>query len=84
MMANFMDQHVTHQAEQILTRFDPFQQDGFAEQQNAVRFFRHHGAAFFGQRYAKIKPGQFIRVFDAEFAEHFLLRDVIHQDCDAV
>ncbi len=31
MMADFVDQHVSHQAEQVFSGFDPFQQDGFAK-----------------------------------------------------
>jgi hypothetical protein len=41
MMADLMDQHIAHQAEQLLAGFNPFQQNGFAIEKNRVGLLRH-------------------------------------------
>ena len=83
MMPDFVDQHVRHQMlQRLISPRDPFIEDGFAKQADAVGKRARNATLLLAHRQAFIHPGEFEGVHDPQRGQRLVVGEVFHPHHD--
>src|SRR5687768_8940932 len=82
MMADLMDQHMAHEARQLLVGLAPFGQDRLAVEIDHLRHRPDIADALMDQRHAVIEAGEVERVLDLHLAQGLLVGELLDADGD--